>query len=860
MKKYYVGLIQLIISCIWSTGVLAQSLPTGQSLTLDYAAPVRYIIEDLRVTGNESIDAASILSHVGFKVGDMVELPGSSITHTIKKLCKQKMVDTIAIYAHRGRDDQHVILTLKVAERPRLADYTFAGINKQEQKQLVARVSLVTGQVVTDTLIDNVQKKIQAYWEEQGYSHAVVTIAAAPDSTHPKHVKLHIEIDKGVKQCVHTIQFEGNEHVASHVLKSQLQHLREKPRFTLFQDMLQRILPSKILRKNSVLWQPLSVSSLLLYLKEHIIFRPTYFTAARLQEAKQCILDYYRSQGFRDAVITVTTCEKGVEGDMQVTFNIREGQQYRVGAIKWVGNCLYSDQELHQILGVQQGDTYNPLLLRRKLGNGAEEPGIASLYADKGHLFFQVNPVEKGLKDNIVDLEIRIQEGPQVNIDQVLIEGNRVTHDYVIRRELRTLPGDVYSRANLQRSYRELAQLNIFDPAIDIVTIPNYTAKTATIKYTVKERPRFELKLSGGWAGGVVGEMTLATNNFSLGNLWQRQLPVGGRQTLSLVLEMVSNRQGYKNFIFQFTEPWLGGKKPIPFDLGLNYALEEHRKSLGAKVGIGAKLSWPDDYTTLRSSVAYYAHQYHAYDLFDSGEKNNGTLKELALKLSIERDSTDNPLYPKEGSKVALHTGITPPWSWYTAHDRSQAYLWKEYHQWMLDGACFLQIFNNLVFHVRGNFGILGKFSSQNHTAPFQRFYLGGVLRGPEKALIGKEYISLRGYEEDFIVPKDDTTGYRGGVVYDKFVLELRYPLVANHAVSAYALGFAEGGYTWSRLQDYNPFMMKRSAGVGIRLYLPMLVGTTIGFDLGYGFDKEPTDVDYNALKLQFSMGADTLR
>ncbi|MCU0318011.1 MAG: BamA/TamA family outer membrane protein [Amoebophilaceae bacterium] len=883
---YRTALVQFVANCVLAAGALAQPKPTFYPLELNYAAPATYLIEDVQITGAKSLDKEAIVTILGLGAGDTVQIPGSAIADAMRRLWQQKLFSDVAIHASQV-DDHRVILTVSITESPRLLDYSFEGVSKGEQEKLIEKIKLVKGEVVTEGIIKNTQKIIENYWVAEGYLYTTVTITSVPDPVRTAYTCLHIRVDKGEKLSVNAIHFEGNQHVSSDVLKSQMQHIRERPRFTLVKDILKQVLTLQPIRARGVLWHPFSFQKSWSYLQKHVILFPSKFNEAEFAEEKKRIVSYYQSEGFRDAaVIEDKVCRRG-DTLLDVWMKVREGKKYYVGAIKWVGNYLYDDCTLNQILKIRTGDVYDPTLLQKRLYRNPEGQDVASLYVDNGYCFFYADPVEVGLRDDKVDLEINIQEGPQASVNKILIEGNKVTHDDVIRRELRTLPGDKFSSANLQRSYRELAQLNIFDPAIDIRPIPNATDKIVDIQYKVKERPKFEAKLGGGWGGKkFMGELSLATNNFSLGNFLKFRPPIGGGQTLGLKAE--TNGKEYRNYALQFTEPWLGGKKPRHFHLSLNKASEGKRGSVGGNTSLGMRLSWPDDYVVLKGSIAYYRHNYKDYYLLydevcnpSGGESNSdkkggggvsksdnrkiggpteGILNDLSFDISLERDSTGpSPIYPKEGSRLELHANFTPPWSWLfnkrnKSLSQSEKYRWKEYHQWMLDGSYFFRLLDDLVLNVRGHFGVLGSFPSQSNIGPFSRFYIGGSGFG-DRALKGKERISLRGYEEGYITPEDKVSGYQGGVIYDKFVLELRYPMISSHFASAYALVFAEGGNAWAQYEDYDFFSLKRSAGVGFRVYLPFIVGTVVGLDWGYGFDKKKTDKGYNEFDFHFSIG-----
>lgn len=859
---YRAILVQLLMTFTLVSRVGAQTSSVPQSFDIDYTAPAHYLLEDIQIVGNKYIDKELILGLLGFRAGDTIYLPGPVTTEVVRRIWKQGLVEDVSIYVSHTTD-RRIILTISITERPRLSAYSLEGISKKDQSKLREKLVLVQGKAVTDELTQNTEKTIKDFFTAEGYLNTTVTITSIPDATDTDSIQLKIKIDKGTRQFIHTVQLEGNHHIGSDALKAKMKHVREKPRFTLVKDILRAVLTLQPVRKQGILWRPVSLEESWGYLRKHVILFPSSFVPAQFEEDKKRILSYYQSKGFRDAILVEAIVDEQSDSMLHVLLKVKEGKKYRIGDIKWTGNYLYDDSTLQQVLNIKRGEVYDPLLLQSRLYNDPEGQDVTSLYADDGYSFFQANSVEVGLEGDLMNLEIRIQEGPQVRINKILIEGNKYTHDHVIRRELRTLPGDKLSRSKLKRSYRELAQLNIFDPAIDISPIPNMADKTVDIKYKVRERPKFETKLSGGWGRGWIGSLGLFTNNFSLSNLWKARTPIGGGQTVGISAE--TDGKEYGDLSLQFADPWLGGKKPRYFHLSLGIRSQEGTsRSIGGDTGLGTRLTWLDDYVVLKGRLAYYHHRYNDYQFFDEDDnrKCSGILNDLSAHISLERDSTGpNPVFPKEGSKVELHANLTPPWSWLLGENYNRlpepgqyTYTWKEHCQWMLDSSYFLQLSGDLVLNCRAHFGILNKFSSQERIGPFERFVLGGSgFR--KRTLRGEEQISLRGYEEDYVVPKDAVTNHQGGVIYDKFVLELRYPVISSYIASAYILAFAEGGNTWSQYEDYNLFALKRSVGVGFRVYLPFIIGTTIGFDLGYGFDKKATDPKRGELQTHFSIG-----
>lgn len=863
IKNFFLTLLsQLVLATLSSWSALAQTSATGDTLELNYLEPTSYLIEDIQVTGTKILDSETLLAITGLKIGDTVQIPGSAINEAIKRLWQQKLIKDIAIYASKVVD-KRIVLNMDITESPRLSAYLFEGIKKDEEKELAEKISLAKGEIVTDRLVKTSQKKLQEHLVCQGYLDAVVSITSLPDPDLPGYVQLKISIDKGEKLIIGQILIKGNHSIDDKALKAQLQHTKEKPRFTLIKDILKKTLKLQPFRQGGIFRRRISLEETMVYLKHHIIPFPSKFIQTKYAEDKKRLLCYYQTQGYRDATIVKDTVYRQAKGLLNVQLHIEEGRQYFVRDIKWVGNYSYDDDTLNRILGIQPGDIYNPALIQERLFFNPAGKDIASLYMDNGYLFFNAEPTEVKIENHAVDLEIRIQEGAQAYTNKITIRGNPYTHDYVIRRELKTLPGDKYSRAKVIRSQRELAMLNIFDPAkTNIIPIPNPIDSTVDLIYEVKENPKFSVNLSGGWGGGkqapILG-LILGTNNFSLRNALQGKVPLGDVQTVDLKVEF--HGKNHQNFALQFTEPWLGGKKPNNFSIALNKSQQQLEKqsalgSIGLRSSLGTKLTWPDDYFSIRNSIEYHRYKYDEYDLLDNGQKLSGAMHDLSMGSIIKRNSIDSPTYPTEGSEIGLHARLTPPYSWFSDKDHSnlepqKKFKWKEYHQWILDGAYYHKLIGDLVLNMRSHFGILGTYSPQQGIGPFERFTMGGTGL-VDYSLMNREFISLRGYPDEDINPKDSKKDYKGGTIFDKFVLELRHPLVKSSVAYIYALSFAEAGNTWLHYDDWKPFDLKRSVGLGIRAYLPLFAGA-IGIDWGYGFDQGPDRGD--KLIIHWSLG-----
>lgn len=848
-KKFSRTLLgQCILAVLFSWSTLAQTAGPATTLALNYLAPTSYLIEDIRITGTKTLEPEALLAMLALRAGDIVQIPSSAITDAIKKLWQQKLIHDVAIYASKVAD-KRIILTIAITERPRLSAYAFEGIKKKEQKELKEKISLAKGKIITDRLIKNTQKTLQEYLVSQGYLDAVVNITSFPDPTLPDYKQVTIHIDKGEKFIINRILLKGNHNLDDKVLKAQLQHIQEKPRFTLVRDILKKALTLQPVRKGGLLWRLPSLEETLVYLKYHVIPFSAKLIQTKYAEDKKRLINYYQTKGYRDATIVADTIHKHKEGLLDVQLQLEEGQQYFIRDIAWVGNYSYHNDTLNQILAIHPGDVYNPALIQERLFVNPAGKDVASLYMDEGYLFFNAEPVEVRIAGNAVDLAIRIQEGPQAYINSVNIQGNTWTHDQVIRRELRTLPGDKFSRAKLIRSQRELIMLNTFDPAkLKITPIPSLTDTTVDLVYEVKESPKFEIRAGASVGGGSskAFNATLGINNFSLRNALQGKWPLGEAQTIQLNAEFYG--KNHQNLTFQFIEPWLGGKKPQSLSVAINQAFQQHEKegstsSLGGKIGLGTRLQWPDDYTEIRNSLGFYQHRYKNYDLLDNKQKLSGVMHDLSLRTSIKRNSTDDPIYPTKGSEFGLHLQLTPPYAWFSRRDyrklSTQAkYKWKAYHQWIVDGAYFQKLLGDWIVNIQGHGGILGGYSTQQGVGPFERFAMGGTGL-VDYSLLGRELIALRGYAEEYILPQDKKRGYKGGTIFNKVALELRHPLVKAPVAYIYALAFAEAGNTWLNYTDWRPLDLKRSVGFGLRLYLPL---GAIGLDWGYGFDKAPGD------------------
>ncbi len=818
---------------------------------VDYSDKKSFNIGKILIDGAPNRDRNAIKSIAGLREGNKIEIPGQSISKAIKSLMKLRLFDDVQIFVHEVRGDT-IDLVLRLVERPTLARYSYRGVKKSSHDDLndIVKEIVTKGGIVTEAQKDLAAKAIANYFIEKGMLDAKVKVLEIPDEKKPGAVRLVFDIDKGDRVKIQNIQFVGNMHVPHNKLRKQFKNTR---------------------RKGS-------------------IFHKSKFIKKDYEEDKKSLIAYLNTLGYRDARIISDTMWREPDGDLWITINLHEGPQYKFGDIKWKGNSLYTDEQLSNVLGISKGDIYNPELLQNRLSFSRDGRDVSSLYMDDGYLFFDVKPTEVAINDNSVDLEMRIYEGPQATVDRVIIKGNDRTHEHVVRRIIRTRPGQKFSRSDIIRSQREIINLGYFNPEnMGINTPVNPTRGTVDIEYNLEERPSDQLELSAGYGGtsGLIGTLGMTFNNFSLRNLRNRKswspLPTGDGQKLSLRVQ--SNSRFFKSYNFSFTEPWLGGKRPNSLTVGaVHSAIDYSRFGLGGLnitrifAGIGRQLTWPDDFfsssTTLNlENIALDDYNNNSFNVFDEGRfitLKDGNFRNLSITQTFTRSSVADPLYPRRGSRISFSIQLTPPYSlfrednFYRISDEEAAeliekenirrgpvnpltkeeeqivilsrenalkYKFLEYHKWKFQSEWYFNIFDKFVFAANMKFGFLGGYSKKFGAPPFERFQVGGDgLTNQNSALTGTEIISLRGYETD------DINNNRPATVYNKFNIELRYPLSLNPTSTIYAKIFAQGGNAWESFKDYNPFDMKRSVGAGVRIFLPMF--GLLGFDYSFGFDK----------------------
>lgn len=833
----------------------AQTDSIPQYKPINYAVPSQYTIGGVTVSGTKFLDPDILVSLSGLVIGSKMTIPGDDIANALRKLWDQGLFTDVQVRLVRIVGSQ-AFLDIYVKERARLSRFTLRGIKKADADDLREQIRLTKGRVVTENTKNTTANIIKKFYNEKGFLNANVTITEIPDTLLVNSVILDINIDKGKKVKIKRINIIGNDQVKEFQLKNKLANTKEKVHVD-FSAIFSRKRIQEF-RPDSSDWayplRNLAPSRAVEYLADKIKLNP--FSGSKFQRKdyeadKGSLIDHYNSLGYRDAEIIGDSVY--MDGnDLMIDIRVNEGQQYFFRNITWKGNTKYTNEQLQKVLDINTGDVYNQTRLNEKLNMSPNGSDVASLYMDDGHLFFQVQPLEVAVIGDSIDIEIRVMEGPVATINEVRIYGNTKTKEYVIRRELRTLPGSKFSRQDLIRSQREILALNYFDPEqMEVIPVPNPENGTVDIEYHVVEKPSDQLELSAGWGGrgqGVVGTLGVSFTNFSLQNFFKKgawsPLPSGDGQKLSLRVQ--ANGKQYQSYNASFTEPWLGGKKPnsltVSWYLSRFASLNSERNVVGslttngASIGIGTRLKWPDNFFTFQAVLNF---QNYVLDNWTSSNFiiTDGPSNNLSAKFVLGRYSAgNNPYYPTYGSNVSLSLQITPPYSSfnnkdYTTLSVNEKFKWVEYHKWRFTAEWFQAITRNknpLVLHFEAKFGFLGYFNKDIGYSPFERFELGGDGISNIQ-FFGRDIIALRGY--DVLTPTDGAPGF------DKFTLELRFPISLNPSATIYTHAFAQAGQFWTDLKDISPFQMQRSAGLGVRIFLPMF--GLLGFDYGIGFDKD---------------------
>ncbi|MFZ1335081.1 MAG: outer membrane protein assembly factor BamA [Saprospiraceae bacterium] len=773
-------------------------------------------IGSLKVVGAKFSDENAIMTISGLKVGDVIQVPGPKISKAVKALLNLKLFSNVEIIKEKTIG-QVIFIEIKVEERPRLLGWSYTGIKKSYHEDLNKKIDgyLLKGGIVTENNKLNSINAIKDFFNEKGYLDATATVREISQDTALNQVRLVFNVKRNSRIKIQDVTFTGN-------VNAKASKLRKKMGDT------------KVKRK---------------------LFSSSKFNKDKYEADKAAVIAYYNTLGYRDAKVVSDSVWREKDGDIRINVNLNEGNKYYYRNINFKGNTLYTDEQLNNRLGVKLGDTYNQEKLDGRLRFSMDGSDVSSLYLDDGYLAFNIDAVETAVDNDSIDLEMRVFEGPQFTIDKVIIKGNDRTNEYVIRRELYTKPGQKFSRQNLIRSQREIVNLGYFNQeAIGINYPVNQKAGTVDIEYTVEEKPNDQLELSAGYGGyqGLIGTLGVTFNNFSLKNITKsetwRPLPQGDGQKLSLRAQ--TNGRFYQSYNASFTEPWLGGKKPTSFTVGgfytryanINGSTGEsvgYYSIVSGTVGVGTRLKWPDDNFLVNASVNLQQNKLQDYGgLFTV---SSGTFNNFNLRMTIARTTIADPIFPRDGSRISLTGQFTPPYSLFSNKDYgdldiADRFHFLEYHKWRLDMEFYKSLIGKLVLKVSGKIGMIGYYNEDVGLSPFERFELGGDgLSNANTGIVGKDIISLRGYDvED--VRSDNKVTSDGAAVFDKFSLELRYPISLNPGSSIFVLGFLDGGNAWNKIRDFRPFDLKRSTGLGLRVFLPMF--GILGFDYGFGFDK----------------------
>jgi outer membrane protein insertion porin family len=824
-------LVSLILAFWLTFPLMGQDVLTGDQIRIDPTNPLEYRIGGISVTGTEFIDDNVVIMVSQLYVGQTVLVPGEQISRAILNLWKQGLFQHVAISV-TSIQGESIFLDIELQERPRLTRFEFKGVKKADADKLEENLNLVRGDVVTESLLFRAESAIEEYFVEKGFLKPSIEIQEIPDTARVNSIALEFNIDRGQRTRIANVNVYGNEILSDGKIKRLMKKTREKSLRFIFNS-------SKLIQEQFV-------------------------------EDKQNIIDRYNELGKRDARILNDSIYFVEENRINIDLYIDEGPTYYYRDISWVGNTVYPTEFLNEVLGIKAGDLYNQKLLEKNLFMNMEGVDVSSLYLDAGYLFFDIKPVETAVENDSIDLEMRIFEGKQATINRVTVSGNDRTNDHVIMREIRTRPGQLFSRNDIIRSQRQIIQLGYFDQEkINVIPKPNPVDGTVDIEYVVEETSSDQVELSGGWgANRIIGTVGLTFNNFSTRNFFKKEawrpLPTGDGQSLSLRAQTYG--RGYISYSMSFVEPWLGGKKPNTLSLSVyqtthrtNFAKSHpnygYYSIIGASVGFAKRLTVPDDYFFLQQFVTY-----QNYDILNSPIPfiiNTGQSNNLSYNVVLGRNSVDAPLYPREGSEISLSLQLTPPYSSLTGKNFAgladeDRYKWLEYHKWKFNTSWYTRLAGDLVLSTRTRFGFLGFYNPDIGFPPFERFYLGGDgISGWE--IDGREIIALRGYANYSLTPTDRTGQEIGATVFNKYTVELRYPIVLSPMSTIYALAFVEGGNAWKNFREYNPFNIKRSAGVGLRIFLPMF--GLLGIDYGYGFDTIPGRPGDSGGRFHFSIG-----
>ena len=838
-----ISLTVFLLMC--SLNAMAQQ---KDGVEVDYNNPKKYIVGGVKVEGTNYFSPDQIIQITGLQKGMEVTVPSENLTSIVNRLWLQRVFEDVSIAVDSlsaSRDT--AFFTIGIIERPRVSRWTFSGVKSGEQKDLMERLNLRRGGEFSKYVAKTSSDIIKKFYKEKGYLNCEVDVRTKKDTMVRSAIRVNFAVNKGKKVKIKKITFDGNRDVK----ETKLVRAMKKTKDNRFIN----------------------------------IFNSKKFREDEYENDKKNMISAFNEAGFRDAKIVKDSIYYVEPGRLEIDFKIDQGRRYYFRNITWTGNSVYSSETLNEILKIKKGDVYDVVTMEKRLFGGGKqnEYDVSKLYRDNGYLFFNIQPVELNIQNDSVDVELRIVEGKPATLNNIIINGNDLTNERVIRRQVFTRPGYLYSQSDFERSIREIASTGIFDPeAIADPTkgwsiIPNQIDNTVDIIYNVTEKPSSQLELSGGWGGNTfVATVGVSFNNFSTRRFFDksawRPVPLGDAQNLAFRFQ--TNGTYYTNLSASFSEPWLFGKKPTSFNVSAYYSRQtnsylafnilnnkQYMEVYGFGIGLGTRLKWPDNYFVLYHQLSWQTYRLNdwAYQfLFNTGISHN-----LSYNITLSRNSTDQQIYPRSGSEFSLGLQLTPPYSLlrkkgemidangkivpadspkhvnYDLQTSQQRYKWIEYHKWSFKGTVYQKLVGDLVLMARAQFGYLGYYNRNWGYSPFEGFRVGGDgMSGYDT--YGSEIISLRGYENYSLTPEstsnyNETGNYYAGNVYDKFTIELRYPVILQPQSTIFVLAFLEGGNCWSDIRQFNPFQIKRSAGVGVRVFLPML--GLLGVDWGWGFD-----------------------
>jgi len=782
-----------------------------------------YTLQGIVVDGVKKYTPEQILKFTGLYKGEAVEIPGQRISNAIKKLWDTNSFSKVEVYVESINGEQ-VVLRFALQDLKELKDVKFIGkgIKKSQNEKLIKENDLKPGTKITENLVSTLQNKIPQQYIKKGFADAKINIQEKASGEDPNLVDWTIEVDKGKKVKIESINFEGNENVSS-------KKLRKKG----FKNTKQKRFIAGILK-------------------------PSKLIKEKYEEDKHNLISYYNSLGYRDAKIisdTITRSDKGFD----IKVKLEEGKKYYIGNIEFYGNTVFSTEVLQRLLGYKKGDIYDAVGFNKKVGEDGgkdDDSDLKSLYMNSGYLFSNITPIEKSVEGDSINLEIRITEGERATWNKVTWSGNTTTHDHVILRALRTRPGKLFSKSDIKRTYFDLAGMQFFDPQkIGQEIKPNPQDNTVDIHWTLEEKGSSQIQLQAGYGGNTfIGTLGLTFNNFSLRKFlkFNKLIPQGDGQTLSLQAQA---GQYFQTYSASFVEPWLFGKRPTALSVSFSHSRVKYSDYYGnpmklnimsASLGLNKLLEWPDNYFSLYTGLSYQRYSFNNYTFYFGEETlTHGTANNFAFNVSLSRNSAGyDPIFPTTGSNIELSAKFTPPYSAFNNKDYStmataDKYRWMEYYKIKFKADAYNEVIGKLVLRTSAEMGFLHGYNKQLGAPPFERFYMGGTGLYSGR-YDGRELIPLRGYDDPSTSggTSTDVTPTGGGILYNRFALELRYPISMSQTAKIYGLAFAEGGNTWKGFNSYNPFKLQRSVGVGVRIYMGAF--GLIGFDFAYGIDKLP--------------------